>query len=215
MVRPEQKLVLITGNSRSGTTHMHRMLRKVGLDVGHEYVQKDGTVSCFFFVDHSWYPDKPSERPKAHQGQRYGDFYFENSYHVVRHPLKCIGSNCSTMGVQHSTWLDDLGLVPYEGQYVRTGRTKLWRMMRMWHEVNLACEKETDWRFRIENVDQVWKRMARELGLGKIDMPVFPPSNRSSGNRKAKVITVGDMNTEDVRLTKSIIRMARRYGYDL
>lgn len=208
-----KRLLRIVGNSRSGTTWLSRVLRAEGLDVRHEICGKDGTVSCFFFVDWDWYPLSPSTPPKgliAHQTERLSDYRFEHTWHVVRHPLRTIGSIWSTMGTQHQLWLEDIGLLPGDL------KPKLLKSMYAWHRVNLHCERIADWTFRLEDAvrgQEVWRHMMHTLGRETTRRPRIPVTNRSRGIFAAKKVTWSTMRRLDPDLASQIQGMAEHYGY--
>ena len=211
-MRKQKRLVLITGNSRSGTTWLSRILRAKDLDVRHEYVGEHGTVSCFFFMDTPWYPFSPSTHPKgliAHVGERLRQYEFEHRFHLVRDPLRTIGSIWSTIGREHQRWLEEFGVID-------PGiKPKMLKAMHIWYEVNRRCTQATDHRFRLEDLvlgEKAWRAMSRMLSTS-IDLPTIPPSNKSRGIFLARRVTMKMMRAADPFLAKSICRMAVAYGY--
>jgi len=203
----------VVGNSRSGTTWLSRVFRAAGKDVGHEYVREDGTVSCYFFLDTPWYPFSPSTHPKgliAHVGERLSDYQFQHRAHLVRDPLKTIGSIWSTIGVEHQEWLEEFDIIP-------AGlKPKVLKSMHIWYEVNRACERYTKNRFRLEDLvkgKSEWRRLCDMTKLGNVKLPQIPPANRSRGIFKARHVTWQDLEKQDPRLTAKIRKMADRYGY--
>jgi len=214
MKAPSKRRVLIVGNSRSGTTYVCRMLKEVGLRVGHEYVLEDGTVSCYFFMDTPKYPLSPSTPPKgliAHVGQRMRDYEFKHVLHLVRDPLKTIGSIWKTMGTEHQKWLEKHGVIP------KDLKPKLRKAMHAWYEVNKRCERLTKNRYRLEDMkDQhVWENMLDDLGLPPFSIPKVPKTakNASRGIFKAKRVTWNDLYDMDPGMCSKIAKMAKRYDY--
>jgi hypothetical protein len=100
---PQFKLpLLVTGNGRSGTTWLAKTFQKAGIDCPHEHCGEQGTVSWYFYRDSDWHPYHVSHRPVGrviHVGERRGDFNFDNVVHLVRHPLKVIGSMSRVMSM--------------------------------------------------------------------------------------------------------------------
>ena len=78
----ENKKVLVTGCGRSGTGYMCTFLKASGLDVHHEYMGADGSVS--------WLMGATVD--KAPWGPLAKGFHFEHVFHQVRNPLKVIQS---------------------------------------------------------------------------------------------------------------------------
>ena len=76
---------------------MAKLLTGLGLDVGHECEGRDGVVSCFFSVDDYWYP-------WGRHSTRLGQWEFDTTIHVVRHPLGVIGSMASPPFCDKRAW---------------------------------------------------------------------------------------------------------------
>lgn len=210
-MKRKQRAIRVIGNSRSGTTWLGRVLREIGHDVGHEYVRDGGTVSCFFFIDTPVYPLNPSGHPKgkiAHVGERLSDYRFKHTVMIVRHPLKAIGSIWSTIGIEHQAWLERHRVIP------KGLKPKLLKAMHVWYRVNLACERRAEALFRLEDLvrgKREWKRFLRALEVPVVPLPDIPPTNKSRGIFKARVVTWKDLAAQDPELTKEIRAMWRRY----
>lgn len=206
-----RKKVLVTGCGRSGTKSVCRILNDYGLDVGHEHMRTDGTVSCMFFIDSDWYPDHPWAAPKgliAHQKERKSQFRFDVTLHQVRHPLKVISSVAAGYDRQHQDWLVYNGVIP-EGV-----RPKLKRAMYIWLEVNKRCEKISKFRYKVEDITtpKVWKVISSML-----DIDARPPKetimNKGHGYTKGRVLRWEDIEEVDYDLSKKIRERANSYGY--
>jgi hypothetical protein len=211
LMPPGKYRVRVVGNSRSGTDWFTRVLNAAGLDVGHEYLRKDGTVSCYFFIDTHRYPLSPTTSPPgriAHVGERYSDYKFDMTLHIVRDPLKCIGSIWSTMQTEHQKWLEEFKVIP-------TGlKPKLLKSMHTWYEVNRRCERIAEYRFNLEHAKQAWPDIRDSLDIAhEMPMPQIPVSNRSRGIFLAKKLTWRMMVDMDKELATKIAKMASYYGY--
>jgi hypothetical protein len=212
----KHRLLLVTGNMRCGTTWLTHALRSIELDVMHECLGADGTVSWFFAVDHPWYPQHPNNTPRgrtAHTGEgRRRDYRFDHVVHLVREPLKTLGSMQSIMQRSEQTWLTEAGFIPEDLE-----GPKILRMMHVWYNINRSVEKEADLRIRLENLqprnDVGWGNLMRELKFGSTPLPRIPVKNASRGIFKAKKVTWKQMSELDEKLTRSIQSMAVRYGY--
>jgi len=205
----------VIGNSRSGTTWLTRVLRELGKDVGHEYVRKDGTVSCFFFIDCEWYPynSEPFSRGLiAHVNQRLSDYRFEHTVHLVRHPLKAISSIAKTAGTEHQLWLEEHKIVP------KGLKPKLLMAMHIWEGVERACRRRTRHLFKLEELvkgELEWRRFCKTVDLPKVKLPPIPVTNASRGIFKAKKISWTDLYVLDAKLAERIEEIAIAfYGYN-
>lgn len=76
---------LILAHPRSGTGYMANLFKLNGLDVGHEYMGKDGTSNWQFAVCAEKYPYDVD-------GIRRQDVSFETVIHVIRKPIDAINS---------------------------------------------------------------------------------------------------------------------------
>lgn len=206
--------VLVTGNARSGTTWFCKVLRKAGLDVRHEYMGSDGTVSCFFFKRTPRYPFTPSAPPAgkiSHQGERHEDYKFDVKIHLVRNPLKSIGSIWGTMFTAYWDWHEEFKVIP------KDLKPKFRKSMHAWHNVNLGCEKICKHRIRLEDISKGkgWKDICKWLNLPEQPMPVVPAMNKSHphGMFPARKVTWKDMRKCDTEMAAKIAKMAIRYGY--
>jgi hypothetical protein len=143
-----RRALFVTGCARSGTLYVAKALRELGLRVGHEYVDVDGTVSHIFASGSIEYPVVTNKWPEGrciHVGEHPSQFVFERTYHLMRHPLKVIDSLRWT-GVSSSS-------LRAAGMHVPPGDAKLTRAVRYWYGWNKLCEKLTDQRVRIEDID--------------------------------------------------------------
>jgi len=202
-------MIRILANPRSGTTSLSRTLIKdLGLDVPHEKVGEDGTVSCFFWTDSKIYPTGKTGKP-AHPGDGVPSEYdWDKTIHLVRHPLKCIPSMRSIVGRDQQQWLYDKGLIRDTHR-----KPKLLFSMEAWYETNLAIERlKPNFRIQIENVD--WKKLGKALGTKQIP-EVTRHLNRATGFLEPKPIAWEDMEALDSKLTAKIKRMALKYKYEV
>lgn len=196
--------ILVMGNPRSGTLAMTRMLQAAGHQVDHERHGPHGTVSCFYFLrSRTPYPVVGRHRNGAHDNSppfRLSDY--ERTIHLVRHPLKAIASIRSIVGPKHRQWLAENGVVEADI------KPKLLWAANAWYYTNRRIEDlRPDVRIRIEAVRKQWPKFLNP-------MVEVVHNHRSSGLWKAKPIEWSDLEALDKTLTKNILRMARRYGYE-
>jgi hypothetical protein len=211
-----RRLVLVTGNARSGTTTVSWLLRNVAqLDVPHEYCGEHGTVSCFFHTDHKWYPKHDFVNPKGrvcHQGERARDFEFQHVYHLVRHPVKSINSmsNGFIMTKQHRDWLIDTGVCPEDM------KPKFRAMCHVVLNTNRICEALPNvQRIRLEDIAKWWPKMMRELGVNSKDakLPNPIPVKNKRPFKPKREFTWLDVATKAPEVYEDLRKMAKSYGY--
>jgi len=215
MTAKKKKKLLVTGNMRCGTTWMTHALRAVGLDCQHECMGEDGTVSWFFAIDAPSYPFNPRNTPKgrtAHVGEgRRSDYRFEHVVHLVRDPLKTLGSMMKIMPRKEQEWLDDNGMLDMGAE------PKLLRMMQAWYLINTEVEAIATYRIRLEDVTNRskndWDKFMREIDWPSKGVPSVPVKNASRGIFKATRLIWHDLHELDPVLADKIAEMARRYGY--
>lgn len=199
------KKVLVTGACRSGTTTVTRFLKDAGLQVEHEQMGPDGTVSCMFFIDASYYPKGGIVR--THEGDgKFSDYEFEHIIHLVRHPLEAIPSQAGIYSAAHKKWLDEIGLVNINV------KPNLLHAAKLWKEVNTIVDSMTKAFIRIEDLENFWPALKRRLGL-KGEMPEIRQMNKASGIFSRPSIEWEHLEMLDKELANDIKRLTRNYGY--
>lgn len=215
MTGKSKRLILITGNGRSGTLTMtHQLKKALGLDVGHEYVREDGCCSMYFFdpklKDYPYIPWGPPKGLNAHVGQKMTDFKFENIFHQIRNPILCIPSMAMIYSRPIMDWFEVNKLCDPEM------KNRLHKCMAIWLEVNTRAEKIADYRYKIEEVSAHWPKLVRRMGFDSKTHPMVDVGmkHRATKSRK-RIVTWDELSEIDTQLTKSIKKMARRYRYDV
>lgn len=195
--------ILITGNPRSGTKSMSRMLTELGFDVPHEAEGKDGVSSCFYIKPMPKNVSYPREKSTAwrHPNERFNPTRFDTIIHLVRDPLDCIPSMVGVVGTGHQQWLDKMGIVSYGL------RPKLLWAMKAWLASNLCVEELVPTqRIHIEDVPKDW--------IEGFPRPHFLEHvNRSTGYCKRERTSWEELSKLDEETSLKIHRMAVRYGY--
>lgn len=200
---------LITGCGRSGTKYIAKVLQLAGLDVEHEALGKDGSVSWpLAFASDSY--------PECQQSVKYPEF--DVVLHQVRHPLKVIKSFMTVAS-------------PYSWDYVyrQTPITPdlslLDRRVRYWYYWNLQAESIADMTYRIENLKNRWGEfcdlMQINLNYGRLSQvpkdtnaKIDTKKHRRRKRRKSRLITWKRIENNSDFYTK-VIKLGRRYGYKL
>lgn len=195
--------ILVTGNPRSGTLSMKNMLRAAGYDVQHERSGKNGTSSCFFFVQASYYP-REKLTSRRHLNEKFDRYNYDVVIHLVRNPLHCIPSMAKIVGVGHQQWLEDHGIV---NRY----RPKIAWAAEAWLKTNTEIESQFEdfhyYRIQIEHALNQWPSELKEP-------PELLHQHRGSGTRKSQPLTKQRL-AEITPFHRDIIQMAAGYGYKL
>jgi hypothetical protein len=144
---PATRLVLVTGCGRSGTRYVTFVLRRLGLDVPHERLGRDGMASWTMAVDASERPyGPPSETVR-----------FRQVFHQVRHPLAVIRS-VATFGPEswafvyaHTPCRPDDPVVVRGGKY--------------WLAWTAQADRSAMWTYRVEALGEALPELCRRLGV--------------------------------------------------
>lgn len=229
LIDPEPKIahvkprrILITGNPRSGSHTYAHCMSEIGVDAPHERLGKDGTVSCFFFFPATYMPlsentlhyDRLRFGDEQAMPEMYQDYDFEDVFHLVRHPLKCIRSMVKLMGTPHQKWCIYHHLAPLCYNEPK-GKSKLKRIMHTWYNTNQLIEEQATARIRIEDGMKGLRKVCRVLGVKPPawdELPIVNPVVINKG--KAPPYTWEELEEADSAMAKKIYRMAKRYGYE-
>lgn len=139
------RLLLVTGCGRSGTKYISFVLRRLGLDVPHERLGRDG-VSAWALAgpaaDRPYGPREP--------------LTFEHVFHQVRHPLDAIAST-TTFGEESWRYI-------CAHTECSADEPVLVRSARYWLAWNERIEPLATWRYRIEALPEVFPEFCGRLG---------------------------------------------------
>jgi hypothetical protein len=217
--------VLVTGCGRSGTKYAAFVLRRLGLDVPHERLGRDGTASWPMAVHARVRPWGPGGAPPFHE-----------VFHQVRHPLPTIASACT---FKPESWRFVAEHVPCP-----LDAPPLLRAARYWHWWNRRAEEVATWRYRVEALPDVFDEFCARLGvapdrgaleavctnvntralswphhvaeeaLERLRLP-YPSALRSLVQRPTPLpeVTWEDLDELDRDLCERIREQADRYGY--
>lgn len=180
---------LILAYPRSATTYTARMIQAHGLKFGHETRgdQTDGAIS--YFKIH--YPDK-----------------FDVVLHQVRNPLKTISSAVTVLAKRTHNEFHIL----FDMEKTDREKSKLYQVMLTWLILNELAEEKAEWRYRIEDIDEVYLELCRRLEMQP--KKGFPPRNRLVNTRPHPMLTWDDLDKEDFVLSQQIKEKTKQYGYD-
>jgi len=181
-------MFLITGHGRSGTLYTTNILILSGYQVGHEFEEKDGIVS--------WLHLDRAER-------------YSPVIHQVRNPVNVISSN---MTVPEKSLYRTFELIPEPKQ-----KDRLYLAMHTWYYYCKEADRKSSWRFRIENLDNVYPELFERLGLKAPDqLPKIPKDVHTAKARSDyRQLTWGDLFQRDEVLAEKIRLLAKEYGYDV
>ena len=196
-------MLLVTGVGRSGTHYTAALLRAMGLDVGHETVGRDGTASWKHAVSGTFVVKKRFRRGRVTE---IDSSIFDTVLHQVRDPVKVVAS-MQTFG--EATWL-------YMSEHtgVSMDQPALARAMRGYIEWNRLIEPRAEWRFRIEELPEVFDEFCRRVGVDPRPMPEVTRESRDARGARYTPVTWEDLRAQDAPLANELAVMARAYGYD-
>lgn len=201
---PRSCLVLITGCGRSGTTYTTNLLRTCGLDIKHEDIGIDGSVSWLMAVDSDYTPHGPGSNGT----------YFRHTFHQIRNPLDVITSFYININNDFlPAWNYIIAYVPE----IKREDPSLVKCAKYWYYWNLKAEQKAEWRYRIEDIEEVLEEMSIRLGvvINKNVLNVVP-KNTNSWHPIEKKITWKELqqvlSEEDFN---NIQQLAIKYGYSV
>ena len=194
----------------------------MGVNVKHEHMGEDGTVSCFFFFPATYMPLSVNYLHYENENnipEMFNDYTFNIRVHLVRHPLKCIRSMFELMGPQHQMWCMYHGLAPRN----KMRKSKLLRIMHTWYNTNRIIEHYADMRIKIEDGVKGVNRILKSLQLDKYpydELPVINPvvlgeSRRNNKYKNSKPFTWEELSETDSEMSDKIKKLANRYRYNV
>ena len=205
-----QKKLLVTGCARSGTRYIATVLKKCGMDIGHETLGNDGIASWGMVVESEKFP----------WGLGRNGLEFEHIFHQVRDPLKSISSIYTTEGPK--SW----GFITSQVPEISLNDPYIVRAAKYWYYWNSMAEKLAEWTYRVEDIDTVWDEYERRLGMQldrSIVKEVTPDVNSRNGKpTRCDYISTGeptsfswdDLKQQlDPELYENIRSLAKKYGY--
>jgi hypothetical protein len=144
---PFSRRVLITGCGRSGTKYASFVLQRLGLEVPHERLGRDGISSWTMAVETESRPYGPPSSAVS----------FQNTFHQVREPLATIAS-CLTFNDE--SW-------DFICRHVECPRLApvLVRAATYWLLWNEKAEEIATWRYRIEDFDDAAPEICNRLSI--------------------------------------------------
>lgn len=192
----KQKLLLIVGCGRSGTSYICELLQKSGIHIKHEEEGIDGIVS---------WPMTTGDSSIPPLGPTFEDYEFKNIFHQIRNPTKTIASSLT---ISESSWQYIKKYIP-----IKDDDSKLVMAAKYWYYWNLLAEKIANFRYRIEDIDNALPIIINKIGKGKFDHNNINNTSKKINTRKHDEIMLNNIKAEDSDLFNNIINLARKYGY--
>lgn len=192
------KRILITGCPRGATKYMYVLLRTLGHSV---LFEKKGTV---FTVSWKHIKSGTFENPCAENNI---DNSFDKIIHQVRHPLPTIAS-MTTLWVMSMNYIGQFVALPDE---IINRNNTVKNCMVAWAGWNKIIEQKANWRYRIEELPEVYEEWCKQLEIPVTRLPIFGKVNA----RKHDDLTWEDLEERDKALAEEIKLLAIKYGYKI
>jgi hypothetical protein len=173
-------MFLITGTGRSGTKYISQVLRRTGLDVGHERRGKDGVVSS------TWLVHDPQGYPAYHAQDRPAKF--DTILHQVRSPLLSISSLTTST---NASWEYNARHVPID--IPTTPTQKLRSAALYWLYWNQKALSLADYSYRIENLAESWLRISELLHIDTPYLDAVSGISKTTNSRRHKSYSLKDL----------------------
>lgn len=206
-------MILIIGTPSGATHYIAEVLRRCGLDIGHERMRKDGVVDFSgTFWRGGWQPFRQYEEKT---GIPFVPQKFDTVLHQVRHPLNVINSQRFGTAWEEITKYFELANCSFDIQAPIMLRT-----MQLWYYFHIKGEKTAELTYRVEDIENVFPEICYRIGiklngdgLKKVSKNLY--QTKSKGDPEYTGWTWTDLMKYYPRLCKSIIKLARKYGYEI
>ncbi len=193
----ERKL-LVVGCGHSATFYISEVFQKLGIDVRHELVGRDGAAG--------WNYTHLLQQGRTEAGMPASTIVF----HQVRHPLKVI-SSVQDMG--NNTWeaigaraqLNGVNWNPLEDNHPVRG-------MKYWLIWNGFAERIAQYRYRIEDLQGAWSTILRMAGIDYVPIPDVPKTINK--HQYDHVFTWDELFDSNASLADCVRKLSEKYGYD-
>jgi hypothetical protein len=193
-----RKIICITGCGRSGTTFSSKVLKQMGLSIGHERLRKDGISSWYLVSKNKKVPLGPS----LHDLRKMDKVII----HQVREPLASISSMLSTGS---PSWRFLSGEIPISIK----NDSKILRAMKYYYYWNLQTEDIADVRIKAENfLQEIEKTLLKHQILFSTNNVTINKGTKVNTRKHAK-LTWADLENEDEALASKISLLGKKYGY--
>ena len=226
---------LVTGAGRSGTHAVFHMLRARGINVRHEAMGGEGTVSwahaVFLHPEHRghmiaqrimWPGENSTFKPWLYAGNQTA---FNPVVQMVRHPLAVLNSLLVCFcNLPQNLKSEDPKVVRFEHHKTRTSWSwvsrfislpppgkPISRAMAYWTRWNALIEPFALARVRVEDLNE--NALLATLQRRGSASPRWRGLNQTSVGDKRYVVGWQNVCAEDVDIAENALRLAARYGY--
>ena len=182
MHAPLHRLVLVTGCGRSGTRYLTYVLRRLGLDVGHERLGRDGVAAWTLAVDADDPPWGPSQCA----------IHFDVVLHSVRHPLDVMRSAAT---FKDASWRFICEHIPCSADDPLPLRCAAY-----WYYWNGEAERRADITFRVEGLAAALGEICEKLGVEPDPTVLDRVPNDVNTRRKGRLFHLAEEAVERLRL---------------
>ncbi len=194
-------MILVTGTGRSGTHYTAIVMQKLGLDIPHEAIGKDGASSWKHIVSGTF----EVKKKRVHRITEIKSEGFDRILHQVRTPLKVIAS---MQTFSSFTW-------DYMAKFIEIDRdaSMVKQAMQAYLYWNRLIEKKAQWRFQIEKLEEVFPQFCEKIGVAPQPFPTIEHKARDSRTKRYALLTWDDLSEIDPALTEQLKEMSAEYGY--
>ena len=187
-IKPHDKAgyVFITGTPRCGTQFIADTFQAIGIDIQHEAFGEQG-ISAFYIV--------------PYLASRENGIILQQT----REPLKVLSS---MQTINPKTWqiiFNSTGIHPSQEGLLHA-------VMRLYLRLNSEIAKYHHFRYKVEDIDQVWEQLLNIINVKQQPLPAIP---RDTHTRKGRFepLTWVELEFRHMELTKYIKDMGHEYGY--
>lgn len=200
---PQSKPLLVTSNGGSGTHTIQKIFALNGIHMGHEAIQKEGSVSWPYAVDVS-----KSNQNKECAWLRPPRTTFNHVVHLVRCPRDVV-SALQSHALCSLKYIRDTLKLNFEEHELRTPKF----FMSAWLKWNQHIESYADSRYRIDEFlnKETLINISNLAGFDLGDHPVLPTAH--ANHRHHDSLTWAQLRSADEGLAEQLHDKAREYGF--
>lgn len=177
--------IYIIGCGRSGTGYIAKLLSAAGLDIGHEYMGRDGTAD--------WHAAAIPHDEDCVVLQQ------------VRSPLATISS---LQAISAASW-------EYIAGFISLPDDPMERCMVYWLEWNKLAAQQSVFTYQVEEVSRFWAKLRNLAGLGpEVRMPNIP-NDINTRHLSYSPLDWWALEACNYALVEKIREQARGYGYKM
>jgi hypothetical protein len=194
----KSKVIAIIGCGRSGTTFSSKILKDLGIIIGHERLLKNGISSWYLISDQKDVPLGPTFR----QINNLHPIYI----HQVREPLAAISS---VLSLGNPSWKFLAKEIPLD----IINDSPALKAMKYYYYWNIKAEKFTSYRVRSEFFLKDIMPILQAHKIETCSQNTIISKNDKINTRQHSQLTWDDLRNEDVNLYESIRMLGKKYGY--